>query len=71
VEAAKQYAATKPDPKYTPMPAKWVNEGRWEDDGNQPLANANSAGPNPNDPYEMPEYDPAWDNNPLGEDCPS
>lgn len=30
--AAKRYAATKPDPDYTPMPTTWLNEGRWMDD---------------------------------------
>jgi hypothetical protein len=32
VDAAKRYAATKPDPKYTPMPTTWLNGGRWMDD---------------------------------------
>lgn len=30
--AVRQYAKTKPDPKYAPMPSTWLNQGRWEDD---------------------------------------
>jgi hypothetical protein len=62
VEAAKGYAAKNPDPKYTPMPAKWLNEGRWEDEGNQPQDTASQAGIDPDDPrFDMPQYDPQWD----------
>jgi hypothetical protein len=68
IEAAKRYDRGLKDRKFAKMPSTWLNKGCWEDDGNQPQADANSA---ENDPYEMPEYDPAWDNNPLGEDCPS
>jgi hypothetical protein len=32
IDAAKRYAATKPDPEYTPMPTTWLNGGRWMDD---------------------------------------
>lgn len=32
IEGAKRYAASRPDPQYTPMPSTWLNEGRWEDD---------------------------------------
>jgi len=32
IAAAERYAATKPDPKYTPAPTRWLNGGRWEDD---------------------------------------
>jgi hypothetical protein len=32
IDAVKRYAATKPDPKYTPMPTTWLNGGRWMDD---------------------------------------
>jgi uncharacterized protein YdaU (DUF1376 family) len=32
IEAAKRYAATKPDPQYTPAPTTWLNQGRWEDE---------------------------------------
>jgi hypothetical protein len=32
IAAAERYAATKPDPKYTPAPTTWLNGGRWEDD---------------------------------------
>lgn len=32
ISAAAEYAKTKPDPKYTPMPTTWLNQGRWEDD---------------------------------------
>jgi hypothetical protein len=35
-EAAKRYAATKPDPQYTPKPMTWLTGGRWEDDICQP-----------------------------------
>ncbi len=36
VEAARAYAATRPDPQYTPMPSTWLNDGRWEDDASRP-----------------------------------
>lgn len=32
IEGAKRYAASKPDPDYTPMPTSWLNQGRWLDD---------------------------------------
>jgi hypothetical protein len=32
IDAVKRYAATKPDPKYTPKPTTWLNDGRWMDD---------------------------------------
>ena len=32
IDAVKRYAATKPDPKYTPMPTTWLSGGRWMDD---------------------------------------
>ncbi len=32
IEGARRYAATKPDPDYTPMPITWLNQGRWMDD---------------------------------------
>lgn len=35
VEGAKRFAATKPDPEYTPMPTTWLNGGRWLDDQGQ------------------------------------
>lgn len=31
VAAARQYAATKPDPEFIPMPRTWLNGGRWLD----------------------------------------
>lgn len=31
VAAAERYAAARPDPEYTPMPATWLNQGRWLD----------------------------------------
>jgi hypothetical protein len=40
VAAAERYAATRPDPQYTPMPKTWLNGGRWEDDICQPRAQA-------------------------------
>jgi hypothetical protein len=38
IAAIKRYAATKPDPEYTPAPARWLNEARWLDDGASPGA---------------------------------
>jgi hypothetical protein len=32
IDAAKAYAATRPDQEYTPMPSTWLNQGRWMDD---------------------------------------
>lgn len=32
IAAAKAYAATDPDPEYTPMPSTWLNRGSWMDD---------------------------------------
>lgn len=32
IAAAIRYAASKPDPEFTPMPSTWLNGGRWEDD---------------------------------------
>ena len=32
VDAVKAYAATKPDPEYTPSPRTWLNQGRWLDE---------------------------------------
>jgi hypothetical protein len=68
IEAAKRYNCGLKERKFAQMPTTWLNSGCWEDDGNQPQENA---GTKPNDPYEMPEYNPVWDNNPLGEDCSS
>jgi hypothetical protein len=68
IENARRYNRRLKDRKFAKMPSTWLNNGCWEDEGNQPQENA---GTKPNDPYEMPEYNPAWDNNPLGEDCPS
>lgn len=31
IAAAARYAASKPDPDFTPMPTTWLNGGRWED----------------------------------------
>jgi hypothetical protein len=31
ITAAARYAASKPDPEFTPMPTTWLNGGRWED----------------------------------------
>lgn len=31
IAAAARYAASKPDPEFTPMPSTWLNGGRWED----------------------------------------
>jgi hypothetical protein len=31
ITAVRAYAATKPDPKYVPMPLTWLSQGRWED----------------------------------------
>jgi hypothetical protein len=31
LEAARRYAASKPDPKFTPHPATWLNQERWLD----------------------------------------
>jgi hypothetical protein len=36
IAAVERYAATKPDPKYTPAVKTWLNGGRWEDDVCQP-----------------------------------
>jgi hypothetical protein len=38
ITAAKAYAATKPDPQYTPMPQTWLAGGRWEDENTQTAA---------------------------------
>lgn len=35
IQATVAYAATGPDPEYTPLPSTWLNEGRWEDDVEQ------------------------------------
>jgi len=32
IAAAKAYAATKPDPQFTPMPQTWLSGGRWDDE---------------------------------------
>lgn len=32
IAAAREYAASKPDPQFVPMPLTWLNQGRWEDD---------------------------------------
>jgi len=32
IAAARRYAASKPDPEYTPKPGNWLNGGRWDDD---------------------------------------
>lgn len=32
IDAATRYAASKPDPEYTPKPTTWLNAGSWEDD---------------------------------------
>jgi hypothetical protein len=32
IDGARRYAASAPDPKYVPLPATWLNEGRWMDD---------------------------------------
>lgn len=32
IDGARRYAASKPDPDYTPMPSTWLNQGRWLDD---------------------------------------
>lgn len=34
--AAERYAASKPDPKFTPHPATWLNQERWLDEELQP-----------------------------------
>jgi hypothetical protein len=39
IAAAERYAATKPDPQYTPAPTTWLNQGRWEDDVGKPRPN--------------------------------
>lgn len=31
ITAAARFAATRPDPEFTPMPSTWLNGGRWED----------------------------------------
>ena len=45
VAAAKRYAASRPDPRYVPMPTTWLNQARWLDDpspvrsvGSRPVA---------------------------------
>jgi hypothetical protein len=40
IAAAERYAASKPNPEYTPMSSTWLNRGRWEDDVCQPDPNA-------------------------------
>jgi hypothetical protein len=47
VEAAKRYAASKPDPQYTPMPTKWLNNGRWEDEQSDGQPNGQKVAPKP------------------------
>lgn len=42
IAAAARYAASAPDPEYTPMPSTWLNGGRWEDD-----PSATGASPDP------------------------
>src|SRR5262245_61848022 len=32
IDGARRYAATSPDPEYVPLPATWLNQGRWMDD---------------------------------------
>jgi hypothetical protein len=32
IDAAKAYAATKPNPRFVPLPTTWLHEGRWLDD---------------------------------------
>jgi hypothetical protein len=49
VEAAKRYAATKPDPKYTPKPTTWLNDGRWEDEDSAQRQSQKTA----NEPIEL------------------
>lgn len=38
IAAAVRYAASKPDPEFTPMPSTWLNGGRWEDAANSPAS---------------------------------
>lgn len=40
VDGARHYAASKPNPEYTPMPTTWLHGGRWLDDVAQPNARA-------------------------------
>lgn len=44
VEAARNYAARRPDPKFTPAPMVWLNGGRWNDDNSKPLAASPASG---------------------------
>lgn len=52
IDAARRYAATKPDSKYVPMPLTWLNQGRWEDDAGQAEAAAVTA--------KVEYFKPAW-----------
>lgn len=38
IAAVQRFAATKPDPEYTPAPATWLNQGRWLDDAGKPVS---------------------------------
>jgi hypothetical protein len=35
VDAARRYAATRPNPEFVPLPKTWLNDGRWGDDVGQ------------------------------------
>lgn len=50
IAAVRAYAATKPDPEYTPAPATWLNQGRWLD------------GPQPGQPSTADANQPWWKN---------
>lgn len=52
ISAAKAYAATKPDPQYTPMPQTWLSGGRWGDEL-EPKETAPASG-------KVEYYYPAW-----------
>jgi uncharacterized protein YdaU (DUF1376 family) len=43
IDGAKRYAATRPDPQYTPAPTTWLNQGRWEDEGGSPKVNGHAS----------------------------
>lgn len=42
IEAATAYAASRPNPKYVPLPTTWLSSGRWEDDVCQPRGGTQS-----------------------------
>lgn len=51
-QAARNYAASNPDPQFTPMPTTWLNGERWREWGEAPVARRSRHEP----PSHIPRY---------------